>query len=270
MLATVHLLARKKRHCTFMRLSLALLVLMVALSSSYAQETRQADEKATTSGNVRVVDGDTIKLDDKTFHLDGIDAPEFDQSCLDAEGATYPCGQIVAQELTKLIGEQRAYCEDLGADTKHKTRRIGHCYLLDGADINLWLVQQGWAINFEPYAKSQFKGDEGDARVSRVGMWKGCFVAPRDFRRWNRRTATLLGENCPLDAREKLFPHDPPMPPGCNIKGKYAWRAWPYRGIYHVPDCGSYRRTTKVDRWFCSEEDARAANFRGSFTCWWP
>ena len=213
-------------------------------------------------------DADTIKFDGKTFRLDGIDAPEIDQSCLDSDGALYPCGQVAAQELSKLIGEQPAHCEDRGEDTAYKKRRIGLCHAADGTEINRWLVQKGWAINFEPYAKGRFKTDEDDARAAQFGMWKGCFVAPRDFRRWNKSTAVMLGPNCPPDARTKLFPDDPQMPPGCEIKGKYSWRAQPYRGIYHVPGCGSYRRTTKHERWFCSEEDAWAANFRRSLTCW--
>ena len=214
-------------------------------------------------------DADTIKFDGKTFRLDGIDAPEIDQSCLDAEGALYPCGRLAAQELSKLIGEHPAHCEDRGEDTVYKKRRIGLCHAADGTEINRWLVQNGWAINFEPYAKGRFKGDEDDARAGQFGMWKGCFVAPSDFRRWNKRTATLLGPSCPPDARAKLFADHPEMPPGCEIKGKYSIRAWPSRGIYHLPGCGSYRRTAKPDRWFCSEDDARAAGFRGSFTCWW-
>jgi endonuclease YncB( thermonuclease family) len=213
-------------------------------------------------------DADTIKFDGKTFRLDGIDAPEIDQSCLDAEGASYPCGAMAAKALAQLIGAQPAHCEDRGADARYKNRRIGLCHAADGTEINRWLVQRGWAINFEPYAKGRFRADQDEARNARSGLWQGCFVAPRDFRRWNKNTATLLGPNCPPDARDKLFPDDPQMPAGCPIKGKYAWRAWPYRGIYHVPGCGSYRRTTKPDRWFCSEEDALAAQFRASFTCW--
>ena len=54
------------------------------------------------------------------------------------------------------------------------------------------------------------------------------------------------------------------MPPGCSIKGKFAVRAklTGHRGIYHLEGCGSYQRTKKPDRWFCSEEDAQAAGFR--------
>ena len=214
-------------------------------------------------------DADTIKFDGKTFRLDGIDAPEIDQNCLDAEGVLYPCGRVAAQELSKLIGEQPVHCEDHGADTAYKNWRIGLCHSADGTDINRWLVQQGWALNFEPYAKGRFKTDEDEAREGRHGIWKGCFVAPRDFRRWNNQAATLLGPRCPPDAREKLFATNSRMPPGCEIKGKYSLRALPYRGIYHMPGCGSYRRTTNPDRWFCSEDDALAAGFRGSFTCWW-
>ena len=60
------------------------------------------------------------------------------------------------------------------------------------------------------------------------------------------------------------------MPPGCKIKGKYALRALltGHRGIYRLLGCSGYRRTKRPDRWFCSEEDAIAAGFRLSFTCW--
>jgi hypothetical protein len=121
--------------------------------------------------------------------------------------------------------------------------------------------------NLTPRAGSRRIADE--ARAGQFGMWRGCFVAPQDFRRWNKGTAPLLGPYCPPDTRTKLFPGDPRMPPGCEIKGKYSLRALPYKGIYHEPGCGSYRRTTKHERWFCSQEDAWAGDFRRSFTCWW-
>ena len=107
----------------------------------------------------------------------------------------------------------------------------------------------------------------------RVNAAQACgrdaFVAPHDFRQWNKYTARLLGPRCPADARLKLFPDHAPMPPGCEIKGKYALRAvlTGHRGIYHLPGCNSYWRTKNPERWFCSEEDAIAAGFRLSFTC---
>ena len=189
---------------------------------------------ASPLGIVRAEDADTLKVDGKTYRLDGIDAPEIDQNCLDGEGALYPCGRGALEELKKLIAGRSIQCTDLGADSAYPKRRIGQCSA-GGTDLNHWLVQQGWALNFEPYAKRRFKIDEDDARVGHFGLWKGCFVAPQDFRRWNKRKATLLGANCPEDARAKLFPDDPAMPPGCEIKGKYGLRAWPTKASTMSP-----------------------------------
>jgi len=38
-------------------------------------------------------------------------------------------------------------------------------------------------------------------------------------------------------------------------------------GIYHIQACRSYAPVTKPDRWFCSEEDAKAAGFRKAYNC---
>ena len=39
-----------------------------------------------------VSDGDTLTLDGTKFRLDGIDAPEFNQICLDEKGQPWKCG----------------------------------------------------------------------------------------------------------------------------------------------------------------------------------
>ena len=103
-------------------------------------------------------------------------------------------------------------------------------------------------------------------------MWKGCFVAPHEFR-VAKKDGALLGGSCRADRdreiREALFPEDLAMPAGCNIKGKYAVRArvTGNLGIYHLQACRSYPGLTKPDRWFCSEEDAQAAGFRRAYNC---
>ena len=128
---------------------------------------------------------------------------------------------------------------------------MGDCSV-DGIDLHIGWCWGGWALSAEPDAKGRYKGDEDDARAGRFGLWKGRFVAPAEFRGWNRRSAKLLGPGCPADARDNLFPDETPMPAGA-IKGHYATRAWPSKGIYHLPECGSYGRT-KAKRWFCTEE----------------
>jgi len=221
-----------------------------------------------TITSVRAQVADTIKIDGKTYRLDGIDPPETDQTCLNEDGEPYTCARKAADELTKFVAGRLIKCDDLRADPTYPKRRMGQCSV-DGIDLHHWLVEHGWALNSEPDAKGRFKTDEDDARAGHFGLWKGCFVSPKDFRRWNKESAKLLGATCPRDAREKLFPDEATMSTGCDIKGHYALRAWPSAGIYHLPECGSYQRT-KGKRWFCSEDDALAAGFRKSYTCgWW-
>jgi endonuclease YncB( thermonuclease family) len=220
-----------------------------------------------------VRDGGTIQLADVTYRLDGIDAPEFDQMCIDEHADAWACGVEARDQLSKLIGDRQVRCEDLGLGTAYKKRHIGICTVEgESASLNQLVVRQGFALNFEPYARGRFREDEAGAKDNRRGLWKGCFVAPAEFRR-GRKDGALLGESCRTDKdreiRAVLFPDDPTMPPGCSIKGRFAVRARVTGnvGVYHLQGCRSYPALTKPDRWFCSEEDAEAAGFRKAYNC---
>jgi hypothetical protein len=134
------------------------------------------------------------------------------------------------------------------------------------------LVRQGLALHLEPSATGRFKEEEAGAKDNRRGLWKGCFVAPQEFRH-GKKDGALLGASCRTDKdreiRGVLFPDDTAMPPGCSIKGKFAARARVTGniGVYHLQACRSYPALTKPDRWFCTEEDAQAAGFRKAYNC---
>jgi endonuclease YncB( thermonuclease family) len=201
-----------------------------------------------------VRDGGTIQLADVTYRLDGIDAPEFDQMCIDEHADTWACGVEARDQLSGLIGSRQVRCEDLGLGTTYKKRHIGICTVEgESASLNQLLVRQGFALNFEPYARGRFREDEAGAKDNRRGLWKGCFVAPQEFR-WGRKDGALLGESCRTDKdreiRAVLFPDEPAMPPGCSIKGKFAVRArlTGNVGVYHVQGCRSYRTAGFVPR----------------------
>ena len=220
-----------------------------------------------------ITDGDTLLLNGKPYRLDGIDAPETDQVCLDEKGNAWACGIEARDELKRFVGKRDVRCDGNKFDTVYRNRRIAVCWVEGEAmSLNQWLVSGGWALNFEPYAKGRFKNDQEDARQKSKGLWKGCFAPPQSTRRGNKSTAQLLGAACSKDeakVRDLLFPADPAMPPGCSIKGKVAARAnvTGHRGIYHLEGCRSYGRTKKLDRWFCSEDEAQAEGFRKAFTC---
>ena len=220
-----------------------------------------------------VRDGGTLQLADVTYRLDGIDAPELDQMCIDDHADAWACGVEARDQLSRLIGNRQVRCEDLGLGTTYKKRHIGICAVEgESSSLNQLLVRQGFALNFEPYARGRFTEDEAGAKDNRLGLWRGCFVAPQEFR-WGRKDGALLGDSCRTDKdreiRAVLFPDDPAMPSGCSIKGKFALRARVTGnvGVYHLQACRSYPALTKPDRWFCSEEDAEAAGFRKAFNC---
>jgi endonuclease YncB( thermonuclease family) len=218
-------------------------------------------------------DGGTIDLGDITYRLDGIDAPAFDQICIDDHADSWACGIDARDQLAHLIGGREVRCHDLGPDATYKKWHVGVCTVEgETTSLNQLLVQKGFALNLAPPAASRFKDDEADAKDKRLGLWKGCFVAPSEFRAW-QKDAALLGGACRPDKereiRDVLFPYEPAMPSGCSVKGKYALRARVTGnvGIYHLQACRSYPALTRPDRWFCSEEDAKAAGFRKAYNC---
>jgi len=229
-----------------------------------------ASQSWAAASNIR--DGGTIQLADVTYRLAGIDAPALDQLCIDEHADAWTCGVEARDQLASLIGNRGVRCEDLGADSTYKKWHVGICTVEgETASLNQILVRRGFALNFDP-SKGGFKEDETGAKDSRRGLWKGCFVAPQEFRH-GRKDGALLGGSCRADKdreiRAVLFPDSPAMPPRCSIKGKYAIRArvTGNLGIYHLQGCRSYPGLTKPDRWFCSREDAEAAGFRKAYNC---
>jgi endonuclease YncB( thermonuclease family) len=220
-----------------------------------------------------VRDANTIQLGDVTYRLDGVDAPEFDQVCIDDHADPWACGVDGRDQLTRLVGGHAVHCDDLGPDKAHRKRHLGLCTVEGEAlSLNQQLIRLGFAMNLQPSAKSQFNNDEAIARDDRKGIWKGCFVAPKEFR-LSKKDGALLGGACRADKdreiRSVLFPQDLAMPPRCSIKGKFAVRARVTGnvGIYHLQGCRSYPALTRPDRWFCSEDDAQAEGFRRAFNC---
>jgi endonuclease YncB( thermonuclease family) len=225
------------------------------------------------AANAVVRDGDTIQLGDVTYRLDGVDAPELDQICINDQADPWNCGIEARDQLAKLIGDRDVHCDDLGPDKLFRKRHIGVCTVQgDGTSLNQQIAQMGLAIGIEPSLKVHAKDDVAKAQADKRGLWKGCFVAPQEFR-LGKKDGALIGGSCRADRdkeiRAVLFPEDVAMPPSCAIKGKLAVRARVTGnvGIYHLQGCPSYAGLPRPDRWFCSEEDAQAAGFRRAFNC---
>jgi endonuclease YncB( thermonuclease family) len=225
------------------------------------------------AANASAHDGGTIDVGGVTYRLGSIDAPAPDQVCIDDHADSWACGAEARDQLASLIGDRDVHCEDLGPDTVYNKWRLGICTAgNDTTSLNQLLVRRGLAMNVTTAAQNRFGADESEAKNNRRGLWKGCFVAPQEFRA-GKKDGALLGGACRADKdreiREALFPQDSAMPSGCAIKGKYALRAHVTGniGIYHLQACRSYPAMTNPDRWFCSEDDAKAAGFRKAYNC---
>jgi endonuclease YncB( thermonuclease family) len=110
--------------------------------------------------------------------LDGIDAPESDQTCTDAKGKTWSCGSAATNELRAHIRGNELTCHRRAVDKYQRV--IAVCSLPDGSDINAWMVQQGWAIAYG-FAKT-YESKEAEAEAAKRGIWAGTFVSPSQWR----------------------------------------------------------------------------------------
>src|SRR5260370_29616202 len=96
--------------------------------------------------SVRVVDGDTLKVDGVTYRLWGIDAPESGQPCADG----WPAGRAATEHLRALIGDRQVSCEPKTLDPYGRTVAVCHA---DGRDLGADMVSDGHAWGFVRYSR---------------------------------------------------------------------------------------------------------------------
>jgi endonuclease YncB( thermonuclease family) len=101
------------------------------------------------AGRAAVIDGDTLEIHGERIRLFGIDAPESGQTCLDAKGQRYRCGQKAALVLDARIGEGVVTCER--KDTDRYGRTVALCRVF-GEDLGAWMVGLGWALASRAYS----------------------------------------------------------------------------------------------------------------------
>ena len=207
------------------------------------------------TGPARVIDGDTIDISGQRIRLHGIDAPESKQRCR-AGRSEIECGREATKALRRIIARESVTCEE--RDVDRYGRIVAVCLNSDREDINAAMVAQGWALAYRQFS-DDYVDQEGEAREAGLGMWRGRFVAPWDWRRGDRVVAA------PANVEPTKRPANDNTASPCLIKGNISSRG---ERIYHVPGGAYYSRTkispSKGERFFCSEAEARAAGWRAS------
>ena len=132
------------------------------------------------SQDIKITDGDTIKINGEKIRFSGIDTPELNQSCV-KKGVKNSCGLNAKQILIDKILDNKVKCIKEGKD-RYK-RILAECFV-NNESLSRYLVRSGYAFAYRKYSK-KFIIDEDYARSNKLGMWSMEFEYPWDFRKNN-------------------------------------------------------------------------------------
>lgn len=201
---------------------------------------------AALTGPAQIIDGDTLDVRGSRVRLHGIDAPESAQRCR-SRGRFWSCGHEATRALSRRIGSRPVACQE--QDRDRYGRSVAVCRV-GGEDVNAWMVAEGWAFAYRKYSM-RYVAEEMAAKAGKRGVWRGDVIAPWDWRRGQRLADT--GTTVKRGSGR------------CAIKGNISKGG---KRIYHVPGGRFYDQTrintSRGERWFCSEAEARAAGWRRS------
>ena len=130
--------------------------------------------------DIKITDGDTIKVNGEKIRFSGIDTPELKQICI-KQGVKKPCGMIAKQILIDKIADNNVTCVKEGKDQYKRT--LAECFV-NNQSLSSYLVRSGYAFAYRRYSK-KFIPDEDYAKFNKLGMWSMEFDYPWDFRRNN-------------------------------------------------------------------------------------
>jgi len=143
-------------------------------------------------GIPRIVDGDTVHINEYKIRLEGIDAPEMRQQCKKKKlkissiigysfYKNYNCGEVSKEHLETKVDKSKIKCI---SSTKDRYKRyLAKCFK-DKINLNRWMVRNGHAVAYRRYSK-EYILDEDFARENKLGLWQGKFLNPEKWRKLN-------------------------------------------------------------------------------------
>ncbi len=162
---------------------LCLIIFFVVVGNAVANENDNTIQQI--SGKAFVLDGDSIVIKKIKIRLNGIDAPEFTQECLNAKSQQYQCGLVSKNFLINLLKNQEVVCNYQKLDIYN--RILGDCYL-EKLNINNHLLANGMAIIYDfNHATKQEIDLEKTAKEQQKGIWQGAFELPKTYRKHNKK-----------------------------------------------------------------------------------
>jgi len=132
------------------------------------------------SQDIKITDGDTIKINGEKIRFSGIDTPELKQNCI-KDGENNSCGIKAKQILIDKIADNNVTCFKEGKDQYKRT--LAECFV-NNMSLSSYLVRSGYAFAYRKYSK-KFIADENYAKLNKFGMWSMEFDYPWDWRKNN-------------------------------------------------------------------------------------
>jgi len=140
-----------------------------------------------------VFDGDTILVQpgkcllahlrlgcfSERLRLFGVDAFERTQTCRDAKGEIWPCGDVATHRLQELVATPGFGCQVDPEFVDRHTREFAVC-TAKGEDVGAVLVSEGLAFAYG--RRTRYVVIEEQAKAGHRGAWAGSFVRPQYFR----------------------------------------------------------------------------------------
>jgi endonuclease YncB( thermonuclease family) len=140
-----------------------------------------------------VIDGDTISVRpgkcllshlrlrcfSERLRLFGVDAFERTQTCRDAKGEVWPCGDVATRRLQELVSTPGFGCQVDPEFVDRHAREFAVC-TANGEDVGGVLVSEGLAFAYG--RRTRYVAIEERAKVEHRGAWAGSFVRPQFYR----------------------------------------------------------------------------------------
>ena len=244
------------------------------IESGVVGESLLANEeirKSPTYKVLRVVDGDTIRIDyngkDEKVRFIGLDTPETKDprkpiQCFGREATAkmteFAENKNVRLEFDKTQGERDKY-----------GRLLAFVYSEDNKNLAYEMIRQGYGneytYNSNPYKyQNEFKEAARKAREENKGLWAentcaGNATKPADTPAPKPQPAPAYNPAPAPRSRTAPAPQPQQSQGACVIKGNVGRNG----KIYHMPGQKYYNKTNP-EAIFCSEAEAQSAGFRRS------
>lgn len=150
------------------------------------ERDRKAPRRVVEGIVTQVADGDTLTMQDGNgtklkIRLYGIDAPESEK--VSKKGKVVKPGQPGGEEAHQaLLGKVMGKRVTVAIMGNGNYKRLAGLIHYEGRDINLEMVQSGWAWGYRQYLNSPYRSEylnaEEAARRSRLGLWSDPSPTP--------------------------------------------------------------------------------------------